>query len=130
MLRTITPPPPPSPASQPQGGTGGESSNRTLMLVLSYLWILCLIPLFVEKDDQEVSWHARNGTVLLIAEVIAWVAVTIIGMIPFIGLIGCLLSVVLWIGVLVLRIMGIVKATKGERFLIPVVSDYVDKIKV
>jgi len=97
------------------------------MLVLSYLWLLCLIPLLAEKDDKEVQWHAKNGTVLLIAEVILYVAITIIGFIPVIGIVGCLLSVVLWIGSIVLRIMGIVKATKGERFMIPVLSDYVEK---
>ena len=52
---SYTPPPPSSPAGGPQ------SSERTIFLVLSYLGILCLIPLLAKKDDPEVQWHAKNG---------------------------------------------------------------------
>ena len=41
------------------------SSNRGVMIVLSYLWILALVPLLTEKEDQEVRWHAKNGIVLM-----------------------------------------------------------------
>ena len=51
--------PPPLPPSQQ------ESSNRTVMLILSYLGILALVPLLVEKDDPEVQWHAKHGLVQL-----------------------------------------------------------------
>ena len=40
------------------------SSDRTIMLVLSYLGILALIPLLMKKDDPEVQWHAKNGLAL------------------------------------------------------------------
>ena len=55
-----TPPPAPPPEAPPAAPSGGDgvSENRTIMVVLSYLWILALIPLLVEKDDQEVQWHA------------------------------------------------------------------------
>ncbi len=103
------------------------------MLVLSYLWLLALIPFLVEKNDREVQWHAKNGLILLAAEIIAWVAywiiVFIIRFVPFLGqVLGCLGVIVLSFGPLVLRIMAIMKAVKGERMLIPVVSDYVEKI--
>ncbi len=35
--------------------SGAPSSNRTVMLILSYLGLLALVPLLVEKDDQEVQ---------------------------------------------------------------------------
>jgi hypothetical protein len=44
---------------------GAVSSNRTIMIVLSYLWILAIVPLLVEKEDKEVQWHAKHGIVLL-----------------------------------------------------------------
>ena len=43
------------------------STNRGPMIVLSYLWVLALIPLLVEKDDPEVQWHAKHGLVLAAA---------------------------------------------------------------
>ena len=36
-------------------GSGTPSSNRNIMIVLSYLWLLALVPLLTEKDDKEVQ---------------------------------------------------------------------------
>jgi uncharacterized membrane protein len=103
------------------------------MIVLSYLWILALIPLLTKKDDSEVQWHAKNGLALLGAEIVCWIAFTILGLILNrifaalscgIGLIQC----AVWIGFLVVRVMCIVKGTGGQRFRIPVVTDMAEKM--
>ena len=125
----IPPIPQQTPPASPQGG------DRTLMLVLSYLWILALVPLLVQKDDQEVQWHAKHGLVLWVAEIGLWIAWTIISMIlgsvPIIGwvisAVGCGVWVLLWLGVLALHVVAIMKALKGERLRVPVVTDYADK---
>ena len=57
---------------------GTVSSNRSIMIVLSYLWLLALVPLLVEKDDKEVQWHAKHGIVLMVAEIVLWIAITIV----------------------------------------------------
>src|ERR1700730_12520783 len=101
---SFTPPPP------PPGGTAG--SRDTAMLVLSYLWFLSIIPLVVKKEDREVQWHAKNGLVLAIVytvvEVFFW------GIAHFFPLIGCQtlwVPCLVFIGYIVVVIMGIVKAT-------------------
>jgi len=122
---SYTPPPPPA-----AGGTSG-SSDRTLMVVLSYLWILALIPLLAKKDDREVQWHAKNGLVLLGAEILAWIFLVAVGfamrnmmgMSCGLGIIEC----VIWLGFLVIRIMCIVKGVGGQRFRIPLVTDWAEK---
>ena len=48
------------------------------MIVLSYLWILALVPLLVEKDDKEVQWHAKHGIVLMVAEIAFWIVFNIV----------------------------------------------------
>lgn len=109
--------------------SGAPSSNRTVMIVLSYLWLLALVPLVVEKDDREVQWHAKHGLVLLLAEVILWVVVTLIQLVVGVML-GCLvgvLSLVIWLGILILHIMCIVKGVKGERLIIPGISEYANR---
>jgi len=129
---SYTPPPPP-----PPGGAAPPNSDRTIMLVLSYLGILCLVPLLTKKDDPEVQWHAKNGLVLFCAE-IAWIILRIIlGIISSrIPVAGCgiamvlgILSCVVWIGFLVLMIMCIVKATQGQRFRIPILTDIAEKLQ-
>ena len=117
---TYTPPPPPS------GGT--VSPNRNIMLVLSYLGLLALIPLLVEKDDREVQWHAKNGLVLTVAWFALWFVIHLAGsIIHFLACAGCLAGSVLGILYLVIIILCIVKALNGERFIIPVLSQFVDR---
>jgi uncharacterized membrane protein len=119
---SYTPPPPPIGTPPP----GAASPNRGLMLVLSYLWILAVVPLVVEKNDPEVQWHAKHGLVITIAEIILWVIVAIITNIPVFGMLGCILYL-LWPLLLVLRIILIVKAVNGQRLLIPGISEYANR---
>lgn len=132
---SYTPPPPPGGGYNPPpiGGGSPPSSDRTLMVVLSYLWILALIPLLTKKDDQEVQWHAKNGLALLGAEIALWIIFTIAGFAlkGFLATLGCGLAVVecvVWIGFLVIRIMAIMKGIGGGRMRVPVVSDFADKM--
>jgi uncharacterized membrane protein len=114
---------------------GAQSPNRTIMIVLSYLWLLALVPLLVEKSDKEVQWHAKHGIVLLVAEIAIWIALfivqVVIGHIPFLGcllaVLSALLGFVLWIGIIVVHVMCIVKGVNGQRFIIPYVSQYADQ---
>ena len=123
--------PPPPPMGTPPGG-GVVSPNRTIMIVLSYLWLLAIVPLVAEKEDREVQWHAKHGLVLLVAEVVLWIAISIVqfAIIHVFAPLGCLvsiLSIVLWLGILVLHVLCIVKGVNGQRFLIPGISQYADR---
>lgn len=117
------PPPPP-----PSGGPA--SSDRTIMLVLSYLGILALIPLLTKRDDPEVQWHAKNGLAIFVA----WVVISIVWAVIQAFLpdaLGCALSFVscgISLGGLAIVIMAIMKAVKGERLRLPVISDFADKM--
>lgn len=118
-----------TPPPLPPGGGAAPGSDRTIMLVLSYLGILALIPLLTKKDDSEVQWHAKNGlafTVAFVAFFIIWQVISY-----FLPTIACVMTVVpcavsiAWIAV---TIMGIMKATQGQRFRLPVLSDFADKM--
>ena len=102
------------------------------MIVLAYLWPLALVPLLVEKDDDEVQWHAKHGIVLMIAEIIlliAYAIVTSIVSLATIGL-GCLLGLLvplLWIAILAVHVTSIVMGLSGRRFLVPGISEYANR---
>jgi len=116
----------PTPTPPAATADASESTNRGLMIILSYLWILALIPLLVDKDDKEVQWHAKNGLVLTIAEVILQLlvnAITVTG-------IGCVFAIfipLIFLGFTVIRVISIVKGLNGERFIVPGLSQYADK---
>ena len=126
---SVPPPPPPSyTPPPPPSGPSPVSSNRTLMIILSYLGPLALVPLLAEKDDREVQWHAKNGLVICVAEIILWVAISIIGMVmPDLGCSGCILGFALCIAAIVVAILGITKGLNGQRLIIPGVSDFANK---
>ena len=111
---------------------GAVSSNRNIMIVLSYLWLLALVPLLVEKEDKEVQWHAKHGIVLMVAEIVLWIAVTIVTFIissisTTLGCVVSLLTLGLWIGILVVHVLAIIKGVNGQRFIIPGISEYADR---
>ena len=127
------PPPPTVPPSSPPPPTGGSAggSDRTLMVVLSYLWILALVPLLTKKDDKEVQWHAKNGLAILVAEVAIWVLFFVLGFVLPSGVMGCgmaTIQCVVWLAFLVLRIICIMKGVAGQRYRVPVISDFADKM--
>lgn len=108
-------------------GSAAPSSNRTVMIVLSYLWLLALIPLLVEKEDKEVQWHAKHGLVLTAFWIVVFMVFTMLSFIPGVGCVTSIISLFLWIPMLVVMVLCIVKATSGQRFKIPGVSDFADK---
>lgn len=130
---SVPPPPPYNPPPPPVGpGTssgGTVSPNRSLMIVLSYLWLLFLIPLLVEKDDREVQWHARHGLVLTVAEFAVWLVIWVFKtfMPDIVACASCFVSMAIWLAFVVVRILCIVKGVNGQRFIIPGLSQYADR---
>ena len=128
------PPPPPRAEPPPQEPAAREvvSENRNVMIVLSYLWLLALIPLLVEKDDREVQWHAKHGLVLTVVEVVVMIGLQVVVMIlgAISGGLGCvftLLIPIFMLAILIVHVLCIVKGINGQRFLIPGVSEFADK---
>ncbi|UCF35428.1 MAG: DUF4870 domain-containing protein [Acidobacteriota bacterium] len=128
-----TPPPQTPPQTPPTGApppASNASPNRTIMLVLSYLGILALIPLLVEKDDQEVQWHAKHGLILMVTWIVLSIVLMVLSGLPVIGpILGCAVGPIIWLAILAIHIICIVKAVGGDRFKLPVISDFADQWK-
>ena len=92
--------------------------NKTVA-ALSYIWVLCLVPLLTKKRSKFAQFHAKQGLILFIAE--------IVGVFVFwIPLIGWALGVAL----LVVSIMGVLKTLNGEWWKIPYVYDLSKKFNL
>ncbi|CAH2598651.1 Magnetosome protein MamF [Rhodovastum atsumiense] len=59
-------------------GTSGGLRSR-LLAALSYLGILCFVPLLFSRDDEFVQFHARQGLVLWMWGVLAIFALSLPG---------------------------------------------------
>jgi uncharacterized membrane protein len=109
------------------------ASDRTVMCILSYLWLLALVPLLADTRDAEVQWHARHGIVLMVVEFVAMVGWMILMSILWImtgGLLGCLFTIfspVLILAIIAVHAVAIVKAIGGRRLVIPGISEYASR---
>lgn len=95
--------------------------------LVSYLGILCLIPFFCEKENKFVMYHAKQGLNLVIDVAIATVALWLLAipllLIPILGwLLIFLLGFGVNVGAIVLSVIGIVNACKGEAKELPLVN--------
>ena len=99
------------------------TGEQMLFGVLSYLPILVLIPLLIKKDDDFVHFHAKQGLIMLIV----WIAVAIISMVP---IVGWILGPLLYVVIAIIALIAIVKVLMGEKWEIPIVCMYADKLNI
>jgi fumarate reductase subunit D len=105
-----------APQSQPQGQTN-------VMALISYIGILCLIPIFAKPQDEFVKFHAKQGLVIFGGEVITAI---LSGAIPLLVAIWMLLNLY-WV---VLSILGIINVVKNEKKNLPFVGQFANKINI
>jgi uncharacterized membrane protein len=122
---SYTPPPPPGGTMPPPSGSA--SQNRGLMLALAYLGPLAIIPLVAEKDDKEVQWHAKHGLVIFVVEIVLFIVLGFLIHIPFFGCLIALGFPLLGLACFILAIYMILQAQKGQRVMIPGISEFADR---
>ena len=104
-----------------------DIQNNKIMAVLAYIGILFLVPLLAAKDSKFARFHANQGLVLFLADIIGGIIIAIVSAIlvwiPVIGwLISLLISLLLSIMMLVFMIIGIVNAAQGQAKELPLIG--------
>ena len=116
----------PDEAKKPETTQTPKSSgdNDVLMGVLSYLGILCLIPLLAAKDSEFAQYHAKQGVTLFALEVVLYVLQFFVGFMSIFAGLGFLLIVfpILYLGIFVLIIIGIVNAVGKKKEPLPIIG--------
>lgn len=98
-----------------------DVANNKVMAILAYFGILFLVPLLAAKDSPFARFHANQGLLLFIGYIVVYVIYFILLMIsPMIGMIAS----ILFLGLFVLAILGIVNAAKGEMKELPLIGKY------
>jgi fumarate reductase subunit D len=99
----------------PQSADAKDAQENKYTAVLSYVWILFLIPLLTKKDSKFCQFHAKQGLIIFIISLISWF--------PFFGWI-------VGIAVIIVSVIAILKVLSGEYWKIPYVSEWAEKIKI
>ncbi len=96
-----------------------DVKDNALIAAIGYVWILCLVPLFLKRNSKFATFHAKQGLILFILEIVGW-------LIFWIPLLGWLV----FLAVLILAIMGIMNALQGVWWEMPVLGKYAKKINL
>lgn len=96
-----------------------DINNSLIMGILCYIPFLVFVPVFTAKNSAFTRFHANQGIVLFIADVIVFVLTRILGHIP---LLGGILNFVLIAVISVLGVIGIYNVYKGKAKELPVIG--------
>jgi len=88
-----------------------------ILAALSYAWALCLVPLLIAPKNDYVRFHAKQGLILFAAEILS----VLIFWLPVVGQ-------VLFIVFVIVSLIGIYKALQGEKWEMPIVYKYSQRI--
>ena len=94
------------------------NKDKQVLAALSVLWLIGLVIFFVEQDDNFVRYHAAQYIIL-------GILAFIVGLIPIIGWAFAFFLVLVE---LVFIVIGLVKILRGERFDMPVISEWALKL--
>jgi len=107
-----------------------KKGQKNILAIISYIGILCLVPILMKEKDEFVKFHARQGLVLFICEIISWIVFYYIFnvwfYVYFLLFLGNLVGLV-WV---ILSIIGIMNVLANKKQEIPIVGQFAKKIKV
>jgi len=123
-----------------------SAENNRISAAIGYIPFLFLVPMFANREDEFAQFHGKQSMVLFSAFIIVWIGLWLInlilsGILGHIFIIGFLFKGIAWlihnvigaivsIGYLVLAIMGIINASAGNYWRIPVIGAYSERLKI
>ncbi|TMQ66819.1 MAG: hypothetical protein E6K77_00885 [Candidatus Eisenbacteria bacterium] len=104
-----------------------------LLAAVAYLPGLCFIGLLGAPENAFIGFHARQGFLLLLLEVLLtlffWIYDGTLGRVPYLGpLVGYIVKFVAWTAMLLVTAFGVAKAANGEVARIPYLGDQVERV--
>lgn len=100
----------------------GISFSDRLWSSLAYFWVFAFIPFILKRKEEFIFFHAKQGVVLFITEII----LILILPIPFLGWFIAPLGLFLCA---FFSFRGIFSALRGEKWIIPYLGRYANEIK-
>lgn len=101
--------------------------DANVAAALTYIPVVAIVFLVIEKGSRFVKFHAVQSLGLLVAWVVTWFALGILGMIPVLGWATLLLWPLVAIGMFVVWLIALLKAFKGEWWKLPMIGDIAEQ---
>jgi len=102
-----------------------EKNNKEhrLAAAVGYIGVLFLIPLYFYKDSPFAQFHGKQGMVLFIA----WAINSFLMIIPVLGWIVSFIGSIL---LFVVTVVAVIRTYTGEKWVIPYIGKYSERIKL
>ncbi len=107
----------------------GTTEDKTVA-ILAYITLIGFIVAIIMHGSNKTklgAYHLKQALGLVITGVGSWFLIMIIAFIPFVNLLLIIISPVIWIGILVLVIMGVINAANGEQKPLPLLGTLFEK---
>ncbi len=105
----------------------GLTENVAGLLCYVLGWISGLIFLLIEQENKFVRFHAVQSIVTFGSITIVSIALSIIGLIPYLGVVFDIANWILGLLAFVLWIVLMVKAVQGTKYKLPWAGDFAEK---
>ncbi len=99
------------------------TGEQRLWGLISYIFILFILPLVFKRNDAFVTFHAKQGLVFFIAAF----ATTIFWLIP---IAGWIISSILFVVLAVFWVMAVIHVLYGHKWMIPLLGRWSEEMKI
>ncbi len=98
------------------------SDEGRMAAIMAYIPFLCFVPLLTMKENKEARFHARQGVMLFLIELVAVLfLIDAISDLVFKGILFLAAA---------LSVAGIAFAVKGKNYKLPIIGDLAEKAKL
>ncbi len=109
-------------AAADDGADSFASDEGRMAAIMAYIPFLCFVPLLTMKENKEARFHARQGVMLFLIELVAVLfLVDAISDLVFKGILFLAAA---------LSVAGIAFAVKGKNYKLPIIGDLAEKAKL
>ena len=105
--------------NNPPSSENSEVLDGKPLAILSYLSILCIIPLVFKRENSFALHHAKQGLIIFVGQVAIFIIQIILG--EWFLKLGMFVSGVL-------SFLGIISVLKGQYVKLPVIAEIAEKI--
>lgn len=111
----------------PEATSTGLDPKIASLLAYAFGWISGLIIYLVEKQHREVRFHAAQSVLVSLALTVAFIALSILMLIPVVNLLVLLVQVLLGLAAFALWIYMMIQGYNLRHVKLPVVGDMAEE---
>ena len=115
---------------EPSPGAGtstGLQPNVAALLCYLVGWVTGLVFLLIEGKDKFVRFHAVQSIIVFGAITVAEIVLSILGVIPYIGILFLIIGWLVWLLAVVLWVVLMFHAYRGETYKLPFAGDMAER---